>query len=310
MEAYQNFSDSSTLKTPAPLYGGLESPLVNRCISQTGSNSVNPVESLLVWNKAVKIVRSSESFKSQNAPPVRSEIQSFSVHSRRRLKFTSSNAFPSLISQFGMTYHKAEPDGRTVKKHLNNFCTQFRKLFPSAGYLWILEFQSRGTPHFHFFTTLDHSREIGLKLAEIWHRIAEPDSKSHLRFHQHESNFIKWDMGSGSYLCKYLDKTAQKFVPVDFTGVGRFWGNSRNLAPLLDEVIIEDVSAIVGHKAVSHIVRTICRHHEKSLRRSPWKSSARKRTTSYTLPNGSAVLSRLLDDIGSNGHNPPEIIPF
>lgn len=310
MESYQDSSDSSTLKTHAPLYGGFESPLVNRCISQRENSNRNPVESILVWNRAVKIVRSFEASNSKNAPPLRSEIQSFSVHSRRRLKHTSSNAFPSLISQFGMTYHKSTPDGRTVKKHLNTFLNSFRNKYPSAGYLWILEFQSRGIPHFHLFTTLDHSSEIGRNLADIWNRIAEPDSKAHLKFHRHESNFIPWDMGSGSYLCKYLDKTAQKFVPDGFTGVGRFWGNSRNLAPVLDEVIMDDVSAIVGQKAVTHIVRTLCRHHEKSLRKSPWKSSARKRSTSYTLPNGSTVLSRLLSSIGEKGHNPPENIPF
>lgn len=269
-------------------------PLVNTSISQKQRVHRNPVKSLLVYHRAVKIIRENVATNDRTLPPpVRGEIQSFSPASRRRLKFTASNAFPALISQFGMTYHKADPDGRTIKGHMNLFLTNLRQKFPGVRYLWILEFQRRGTAHFHLFTSLEHSPETGRTLADIWHRIAEPDSPEHLRFHRHPSNFIAWDMGSGSYLCKYLDKEAQKAIPQGFTGVGRFWGNSRGIVPEPTTFDTDSMAAALGHKETLHIIRTVCRHHEKSFRRSRWKSSARTRKSSYTLPNGSTVVKRL-----------------
>lgn len=253
----------------------------------------------------------------------RSEISSFSIASKRRLKFTSSNAFPALISQFGMTYHNTSPDGSTVKAHLNAFLTLLRKKFPHVRYLWILEFQKRGTAHFHLFLTLSHETPgLHKHMAESWNRIAEPENGKHLRFHRHASNFIPWDMGSGSYLCKYLDKEAQKSVPAGFTGVGRFWGNSRGLVPEAIQIDTADIDAAFSYEvtdsetgeiqefhASEYVTRQLCRHHEKSLHGSRWRSSARKRPTSYTLPNAAAVY-RQLENYLSRQSRPSADLPF
>jgi hypothetical protein len=193
-----------------------------------------------------------------------------------------------------------------VKSHLNAFLVDLRRHFPGVRYLWILELQKRGTAHFHLYSTLEHSSNTGMILGTIWNRIAEPGDREHLQFHQHASNFIPWDMVSGSYLCKYLHKEAQKAVPEGFTGVGRFWGNSRGLVPDPTAIETADLDAAFSYevtdqetgevrefRASKYITRQLCRHHEKSLRRSPWKSSARKRPTSYTLPNAAAVYTTL-----------------
>jgi hypothetical protein len=315
LESYHNSGPRSSETVggdiPASPPGGGVGPLVNRSISQQTRGRGNPVESLLVYPRAVKLVRCYEGKKPETAPPLRSEIQSFSQSSKRRLKFTASNAFPALISQFGMTYHHATPDGHTVKKHLNAFLTDIRRKFPTVGYLWILEFQERGTPHFHIFLNLEHDQKTGKALAGIWNRIAEPESKEHLKFHQHENNFIPWDMGSGSYLCKYLDKEHQKQVPEGFQGVGRFWGNSRKLVPEPDTVEMRDIADSYNDYTCTHIVRTLCKHHEKSLRQSPWKSSARKRPTSYTLPNGAIIARQLFRNFENHPpEQPPMPAPF
>ena len=300
--------------------GGCPPLLVNKSISQRNKDSKNPVKSFLVYPRAVKLVRDFKGKKPDSNSKTRSEITSFSAKSRSRLKFTSANAFPALISQFGMTYHRTFPDGRTIKKHLNQFLTELRFSYPDVKHLWILEFQSRGVAHFHIFLSLAHSKKLGQELGSIWHRIAEPDSKQHLKFHQHENNFIPWDMGSGSYLCKYLDKESQKSVPENFTGVGRFWGNSRGLVPEPDEILSSDFDHAFSHESIdettgeitefnacTYIVRTLCRHHEKSLRHSPWRSSARKRPTCYTLPNSAGILRKLESYLYTDKS---KIIPF
>lgn len=290
--------DETTSRTTPrpPCGGGVDAPLVNTFISQQSSKSRNPVKSLQVYHRAVKLVRVFPGNPDQKPPTVRAEIQSFSDASKRRLRFAALNAFPALVSQFGMTYHNGDPDGRTCKKHLNAFLVAMRRKFPGVGFLWLLEFQKRGTAHFHLFTTLEHNRETGKILGKIWNRIAEPGNGQHLAFHQHPRNFIPWEMESAGYLCKYLDKEAQKAVPVGFSGVGRFWGNSRGLVPAPSEIEMGELREFCGVYSVTHLVRTLCRHHEASLRHSKWKSRARRAATSYTLQNGSRIVRRMLSE--------------
>ena len=95
----------------------------------------------------------------------------------------------------------------------------------------MLEFQRRGAPHFHLFTALPVTEENRLFLASAWVRIACGNDPAALAFHSHERNFIAWDMGNGSYVCKYLEKARQKDVPEGYQEVGRFWGASRGLMP-------------------------------------------------------------------------------
>ena len=266
-------------------------PLVIRCISQRSFP-----ESFLVYPDALGIVRTSSVQKTDITPPERTEIQGFSDHSRRRLRFLAGNPSSALISQFCMTYHKAKPDGRTVKKHLNSWLTALRRRFPDIHYLWVLEFQTRGVPHFHIWLSLPHNLP-GLHniLAKSWNRIAEPDSPEHLAFHLHAKNFIPWDMRSPGYLCKYLDKESQKAIPQGFTGCGRFWGNSRGLLAIPEEItaddlqhldteeIDEETGEITTRPAATKLLRAVGKLHEKKLARTPWRSRARKGSTSYTL---------------------------
>jgi hypothetical protein len=269
------------------------------------------------------MVRDFKGKPSEIPPGRRSEISSFSQASKSRLKFTAANAFPELVSQFAMTYHHASPDGRTIKQHLDRFLVSLRRRFPAVRYLWILEFQTRNTPHFHLFLSLPHgTTSLHSFLAEKWHQIAEPDSPEHLKFHVHKKNFIPWDMGSAGYLCKYLDKEAQKAVPVGYTGVGRFWGNTRGLVPDAIEIDMETVDNAFSYentdyqtgevnefKASEYVTRQLCRHHESTLKRSKWKSTARTRPTCYTLQNAAKVYVTLENWL-SKQKKPIESIPF
>jgi len=181
--------------------------------------------------------------KIQPVPPDRTKITGFSDNSRRRLRFTAVNAFPALTSQFVLTYHNNFPlSGRDSKKHLNAFLVAFRRAFPKKPYLWILEFQRRGAPHYHFFTNLDVTKENREILATIWCRIVDLADNALFAFHSNVKNFINWDMGTGSYVAKYLEKERQKDVPENFNDVGRFWGASRGLVPMPVKVDYDEFS--------------------------------------------------------------------
>lgn len=259
--------DGSEDTTAAARTSGAE-PLVSSCISQQDRIEVFPV--------SLRVKRPGRGNPDQ-APPDRSGtwIGSFSVQSRRKLRFRAVNAFPALVSQFGLTYHEKWPsDGRISKAHLNAWLTALRRLLPGVGYLWLLEFQKRNAPHYHVFLTVPPSEEIRLKLAEAWCRIIAPGDDIALRFHQHCRNWIDWDMGSGAYLCKYLDKEAQKAVPEGYQGFGRFWGNSRGLEPdplkiPLDDLehtaqVDQETGEIYGGQSV--VIRWLGRLAEKQTR--------------------------------------------
>lgn len=306
MREYQNDKPASSDLKSHPCrsaVGAAPAPLVNRCISQ---RSTSP-KSFEVYPQAVKIVREKYGQDKPQQPPERSEIQGFSEHSRRRLRFLAGNTSSRLISQFCLTYHKTCPDGSTVKKHLNSWLTRLRSRFPGVHYLWVLEFQTRGVPHFHIWLSLPHDLP-GLRniLAKSWHNIAEPDSPEHLAFHNHKKNLIAWDMYSPGYLCKYLDKESQKAVPAGYCGVGRFWGNSRGLLAvpesitpsdlehLIPEIVNEETGEVVHYSAFGYILRTIGKLHERKLRGSPWRSRARRSLTSYTLQTSAPALRQVI----------------
>lgn len=203
-----------------------------------------------------------------------------------------------------MTYGEHWPsDGKVAKKQLNHFLTKIRRKFGKIPYLWIFEFQSRGAPHFHLFMNIEPSKENREWLAGAWWKIIDPaqDNPKIYAFHSHPKNFISWDMGSGTYLTKYLDKDAQKCVPVQFDNVGRFWGHSRGMVPEpiklrkdnLDEAFTEiDKETGEIREGYNYIKRILGRYHEKVTN---GYSRARK-CYSFTIPTGAKIYRQLERD--------------
>jgi len=211
------------------------------------------------------------------------------------------NAFPALISQFGLTYHDHWPtDGREAKKHLNAWLVALRRLIPDAKYLWLLEFQKRNAPHFHVFLTVPPDEQTRLKLAEAWCRLTSPHDPQALKFHQHSRNWIDWQMHSAGYLCKYLNKEVQKSIPEGYTGFGRFWGKTRGLAallcsfPLSDLDSLDDVDKETGeiHEGQTTMIRWLGRLDEKQTRGYP-RFRKRAPQGSYTILQGAKAYTQI-----------------
>ncbi len=204
---------------------------------------------------------------------VRGEIQMFSAKSAANLTRTARNAMPALVSQFCLTYHESNPDGETAKTHLHAWLAALRRAAPGVGYLWILEFQSRGVPHFHVWLTAPFSEQLWKRLGTSWNRIAEPDSPKHLWWHTEERtgsngklqrSFMAWEMNGAGYLRKYMSKEAQKCVPSGFGWCGRFWGATRSLVPDPVELPASDLPE---HVQITDITRTLSKWVEARRRR-------------------------------------------
>ena len=135
---------------------------MNRCSAASGGSDAGTLVSSPISHRSEvtsiellpKTVRFKRPFYGDlPVPPDRSnsEIQGFSTKSQRRLREAAINSSLPLIFQFCATYAKYWPiDGREAKRQLDNFLKAIRCKFPTVGYLWALEFQTRNAPIFIF----------------------------------------------------------------------------------------------------------------------------------------------------------------
>lgn len=283
---------SQTLPNPSPVKKGL-SP------KETATT-------FEVYSRSVKVKRETRKHLENQISPDRSGTQllGFSKGSKSRLRFMAVNAADHIKSQFCMTYADDFPnDGRTCKGHLNGFLTVLRKRFDDLKYMWIGEFQTRGAPHFHLFSSLPVTAENHKILSDAWHKIAGVSEEKHRRFHNHSKNFIAWDMGTGSYLVKYLDKEHQKQIPEGFSNFGRWWGNSRNLKALPVNVVSVDEAHFYSDSAnyetgevftddvPQFLIRTLIKYQLKK----GGKGWSVKRHQTMTSLFGAAIFNRVFD---------------
>jgi hypothetical protein len=152
----------------------------------------------------------------------RKEIGGFSPASRLRLlKWLQSINRDKVKFQpiFGTLTYGAEfpTDGETIKRHIDNFGKAFRRQYPDACFIWKLEAQERGAPHFHLLV-LNQGYISHKWIAATWNRIVAGDEK-HLKAGTEVRRVRSWG-GVISYAAKYIGKSGG----VELTGVGRHWG--------------------------------------------------------------------------------------
>ena len=105
-------------------------------------------------------------------PTPRTAIWEFSRKSRSRLRHLCRNGGHVIQSQFCLTYHNQSPiNGKAVKHDLDRWLKAARRILGGdLAYLWALEFQNRGVPHFHVFLSASAAPGFPLqrKLAAAW----------------------------------------------------------------------------------------------------------------------------------------------
>lgn len=168
----------------------------------------------------------------------KSEVTEYSYKSRKRLAFVVNNTSVPLDRMITLTYPEEFPkSGKVAKAHLNRFLKWMREQYPNdiVDYLWVMEFQERGAPHFHILCNkwFDYDR-----IAEVWYRIVDSGDKNHL-FAGTQIKEARKINGLKHYMVQYAYKYMQKIVPADFVHVGRFWGHSKGVKPKPIKVIEE-----------------------------------------------------------------------
>lgn len=193
-------------------------------------------------------------------PSKRQSIKEFSRSSRIRLLRIFSKILLSQVSMplfITLTYHynfKKNPN--LCKQHLNTFLQYLRDNYPSMSYIWRLELQKRGAPHFHFLlfslpgSDILFSDSFQKDLSKAWHRIADPNSNAHVRYGFIAKEITSYRMCFG-YVSKYCAKeNTEKLFP----GLGRRWGYSTNLPlnPIISMEVPEEI-----YNQVKRIARKI-----------------------------------------------------
>lgn len=160
---------------------------------------------------------------------VRQPITEFTKSSRKNLAFTANNTDVHFDRMVTLTYPNKFPnDGRIIKKHLDAMLQWLRRR-NIAGYLWFLEFQKRGAPHYHILTSGgDYIDRYDLSWR--WFQIVASNDEKHLESGTRIERG-KSERGLHRYAVKYAAKLHQKTVPANFVRVGRLWGCSGNVHP-------------------------------------------------------------------------------
>lgn len=177
----------------------------------------------------------------KNPPPpetpkrLADDIQKFSKNSRTRLlKFFSeiNVSHYHRIYFTTLTYHEDFPlDHKTLKVTLDNFFKSIKRHFPESTWMWRLEFQQRGAPHFHllFFveknSQLCNSNTFSKMIKEAWfnHKSCRCEHCRRYAVDVVELDTFKKGM---NYVSKYSAKEDPRSKP---RSSGRLWGYSNNI---------------------------------------------------------------------------------
>lgn len=192
-------------------------------------------------------------------PERRGSISEFSRKSRKRL-FDLLNSFDKSVEKaifITLTYGQAWPEGKTAKRHLDNFIKRMMRFAPGCSGVWRLEYQQRGAPHFHLllFNMPFWKKE---DVAKAWSEIIGDEYCDHSG-PEIRAPFTRIEACmSYKHITRYLSKyVAKRDAGVGLTFShnslpGRFWGvinrEALPLAPLQEiELFIEDTAGQVAY---------------------------------------------------------------
>lgn len=194
---------------------------------------------LVSVNMFERIVEFTSPFKEfENPPPPireKNDIQSFSKNSRSRLiKLFAQTSFRSYSKMYflTLTYHEDFPqEFRAFKIQLDRFLKMIRRLDSNLAWIWRLEFQERGAPHYHLVLFWSKKSpkvsELTLKnwVTKAWltHKACRCEDCQRYSTKLTELDTFKKGF---NYVCKYSAKPDEKTKPVNS---GRIWGYSNNL---------------------------------------------------------------------------------
>lgn len=189
------------------------------------------IRKMVIYKNDVQMVYTGlGSKKKKHKTGGKKKCETMSRKSLAKLAFYAQNTQIEFTHMITLTYPSEYPkDGRVSKGHLNRFLSWLRGKLKGVKYLWFLEFQRRGAPHYHILV----DRSVGLKKGVVstrWYDAVGSGDKKHLRAGTRTEKLRTID-GAAKYVSKYTAKREQKAVPGNYRNCGAFWGCSRGVKP-------------------------------------------------------------------------------
>jgi len=199
-------------------------------------------------------------------------------------------------SMLTLTYHESFPDGRTSKAQLNTWLQHLRQR--GIKYLWVLEWQGRGFPHYHVWMDAEF-RDCPLwedesdgkswrPLMMHWLNITKQNvNQKTIDFALHQKTYCPWEVRAGNnYASKYASKQDQKGLPMGVDSYGRWWGASVGINKPIRQIEIPEFSDIPEEK--DNLTKTVKFKRDAKRALEHWSTHPPKKRR--TLSGFSAVL--------------------
>lgn len=161
----------------------------------------------------------------RNKTGKRGIISNMSSKSRSRLMARFAMLDKSKQPLFvGLTYPEKYPSMKESKRHFKVFFQRMKREYPEIGYIWRIELQKRGAPHYHIFLwgCGDMKRDF-VKIYKFiltnWADVVDSDDIQHL-IHGAEVETIRTPNGAMAYASKYMAKKDN----TEINETGRCWG--------------------------------------------------------------------------------------
>jgi len=204
---------------------------------------------LEVYNRGIRIKNRSPGGGLPGKKYTRGNVGDFSSASRGRLSWVYAQG--DWVSMLTLTYQYFDGDGTTSKSHLDAFLHSLRRR--GIKYLWVLEFQKRGTPHYHVwmdrqFKDLpswedNEDKDSWRPIIRNWLNITNQNSEKSIKFALHQKTYTHWKVIAGSnYAAKYAQKSNQKELPDGVASFGRWWGCSRDAVTCIEKISVDTVN--------------------------------------------------------------------
>lgn len=162
----------------------------------------------------------------------RGSVHGFTAGAAQRMRRYLRECMAEYSNMVTLTYPGFfDTDGTATKNDLRRLLQEFKRRIESEcgttsiyySSFWFLEFQERGAPHFHIFTTHYFDKDW---VSRTWYRIVNSEDPRHLHAGTRCEKLNQGRSGTISYASKYAVKQCQKVVPENYQNVGRFWGVS------------------------------------------------------------------------------------
>lgn len=175
----------------------------------TGHNSPQGVASFWDGGNLLKVA------KPKSLAPMTSKLErsskrgaaSYSIRSRRRLLHRLAMVNKKAVPLFVTLTYPAEWSNlwETWKRHLDNFDKRFARRFPAGAYIWKMEFQKRGAPHFHLLVWGVEYAHLILWISQAWYEVVDSGDEKHLRAGT-RVEWVRSAVDTFKYAGKYLSK--------------------------------------------------------------------------------------------------------